>query len=87
MSENEVVEKVSHYLKSQHPGGADLQALSQGVRHEEDWWYIPVRPSHEPPRRYEYYEALANAETEMLTQENIIVLLLPTPPEEHALAA
>ena len=64
-----------------------MEALTQGVRHEQDWWYVPVRPSLEPPRRYEYYEALADVETNMLTQENIIVLLLPTSPEEEAVAA
>jgi hypothetical protein len=86
-SEQEVVEKVRKYLKDKHPGGANLEALSQGVRHEQEWWYVPVQPDIRPPRRYEYYEALADVELNMLKQEKVTVLLLPTPPEEEAIAA
>ena len=59
VSGTEIVEIAGRYLKDKHPGGATLEALTKGVRHEQDWWYVPVRPSFEPPRRYEYYEALA----------------------------
>ena len=52
MSEKEIVESVARYLKDKHPGGATLEALMQGVRHEQNWWYAPVRPSFEPPRQY-----------------------------------
>ncbi|MDQ2798474.1 MAG: hypothetical protein M3Y13_02390 [Armatimonadota bacterium] len=76
-----VVEAVQQRLQVRHPGGANLTALPQSVRHEQDWWYVNVRPDKEPPKQFEYYEALAEVETEMLTQENIIVLLLPTPAE------
>jgi len=86
MSEQDVVELVGRYLKDKHPGGATLEALAQGVRHEQDWWYVPVRPSIEPARRYEYYEALADVETDMETQEHVTVLLLPTPPEKESMA-
>ena len=87
MSEREIVELVGRYLKDKHPGGADLEALPEGVRHEQDWWYVPVRPSVEPARRYEYYEALADAETDLETKENVTVLLLPISPEEEAIVA
>lgn len=87
LSKQEVVEKVRKYLKDKHPGGANLEALFQGVRHEQDWWYVRVQPDIRPPRRYEYYEDLADVELNMLKHENIIVLLLPTPPEEEAIAA
>ena len=59
LSDEDVVEIAGRYLKDKHLGGAMLEALAQGVRHEQDWWYVPVRPSLEPPRQYEYYEALA----------------------------
>lgn len=57
-SNEEVVEIVARYLKDKRPSGATLEALTQGVRHEQDWWYVPVRPSFEPPRRYEYTNLL-----------------------------
>ncbi len=81
MSEKEIVEIVGRYLKDKHPGGVTLEALAQGVRHEQDWWYVPVRPSVEPARRYEYYEALANVEAALEESEHLTVLLLPTAPE------
>jgi hypothetical protein len=81
MSEKEIVEIVGRYLKDKYPGGATLEALAQGVRHEQDWWYVPVRPSVEPERRYEYYEALADVENALEESEHLTVLLLPTAPE------
>jgi hypothetical protein len=81
MSEKEIVEIVGRYLKDKHPGGATLEALAQGIRHEQDWWYVPVRPSVEPVRRYEYYEALADVEASLEESEHLTVLLLPTAPE------
>ena len=81
MSEKEIVEIVARYLKDKHPGGATLEALTQGVRHEQDWWYVPVRPSAEPARRYEYYEALADVEAALEDSEHLTVLLLPADPE------
>ena len=83
MSEKEIVEIVGRYLKDKHPGGATLEDLAQGVRHEQDWWYVPVRPSFEPPRRYEYYEALADIEGALEDAEHLTVLLLPTFPLER----
>jgi len=81
MSEKEIVEIVGRYLQDKHPGGATLEALTQGVCHEQDWRYVSVRPSVEPQRRYEYYEALADVENALEEGEHLTVLLLPTAPE------
>ncbi len=83
LSDKEAVEIAGRYLKDKHPGGATLEALKQGARHEQDWWYVPVRLSFEPPRRYEYYEALADAEGELEDTEHLTVLFLPTAPENE----
>lgn len=74
-----VLEAVQRRLQHRHPDGANLEVVSQGVRHEQDWWYISVRPDKEPAKDWEYFEALAEVETEMLTQENILVLMIPAP--------
>ncbi len=74
-----VLEAVQRRLQQRHPDGANLEVVPQGVRHEQDWWYISVRPDREPARDWEYFEALAEVETEMLTQENILVLMVPAP--------
>ncbi len=68
MSEKEIVEIVGRYLKDKHPD-------------EQDWWYVSVRPSVEPERRYEYYEALADVENALEEAEHLTVLLLPTAPQ------
>ncbi len=83
ISETEIVEIAGRYLKDKHPGGAPLEALTQGVRHEQDWWYVHVRPSFEPPRQYEYYKALADTEGELEDTEHLTVLFLPTAPEDR----
>ena len=83
VSGTEIVEIAGRYLKNKQPGGATLEALTQGVRHEQDWWYVPVRPSFEPPRRYEYYEALADVESALQDMEHLTVLFLPTAPENE----
>ncbi len=80
LTDQEIAEILGHYLKDKHPAGVNLEALTQGVRHEQDWWYVPVRPSSEPVRRYEYYEALADVEAALEESEHLTVLLLPTAP-------
>lgn len=78
LTEQQVIDAVDKYLKDHHPGGADLKTLAHGIRHEQEWWYVPVRPSVQPSKRYEYYEALAEVENEMQKSEGITVLLVPT---------
>ncbi|HIE27847.1 TPA: hypothetical protein EYP66_11225 [Candidatus Poribacteria bacterium] len=56
-----VAEAVSKYIKDCHPGGATLEVVEEGIRKEHYWWYVPVLPSVEPPKLFEYYEALALA--------------------------
>ena len=87
MTEQEVIDAVRKYIKDQHPGGAVLEVLTEGVRHDQDWWYVSVRPDFQPPKRFEYYEALAAAEEELQRLENLTVLLVPLVPEEAELAA
>lgn len=83
MDDKEIAEIVGRYLKGKHPGGVTLEALAQGVRHEQDWWYVPVRPSVEPARCYEYYEVLADVEAALEESEHLTVLLLPSTPADE----
>ncbi len=86
-TEQQVIDAVSKHLKNQHPGGAELKVLARGIRHEQEWWYVPVRPNVQPARRYEYYEALAEVENELQKSEGITVLLVPTVAEAELEAA
>jgi len=83
MDEKEIVEIVGRHLKGKHPCGVTLEALAQGVHHEQDWWTVPVRASVEPARRYEYYEALADVEAALEESEHLTVLLLPSTPADE----
>jgi hypothetical protein len=80
VNERDVIMAVREQIKDKHPGGATLEVLEQGIRHEQDWWYVPIRPSVEPPKRYEYYEALAEVEKDLVVLNHLTVLLIPTPP-------
>ena len=75
-----VIAAVRKLLKSRNPGGVTLDVVPAGVRQDQEWWYVPVRPSAQPPKRYEYYEALAEVETELQKSEHITVLLVPAAP-------
>lgn len=86
-TEEQVIEAVRKHIKDHHPGGAILEVLTKGVRHEQDWWYVMIRPDKQPPKRYEYYEALAEAEVEIRKTERLTVLLVPVSPEEEFTAA
>ena len=74
-----VVEAVRRHIQDRHPGGVTLEVIPEGVRHDQEWWYVPIRPSKRPPKRYEYYEALACIENDVQRQENLTVLLVPGP--------
>jgi len=76
-----VAEAVRKYIRDQHPGGATFEVMAQGIRKEHYWWYVPVRPSVEPVKRYEYYEALADVEEALTEHENLTVFLVPLSPE------
>jgi len=76
-----VAKAVRKYIKDRHPGGATLEVVEQDIRKEEYWWQVPVRPSIEPRKRYEYYEALADVEGEVEEKENLTVFLVPLAPE------
>ena len=80
----QVVNAVRKHIEDKHPGGATLEVLPQGVRQDREWWYVPVRPDIQPPKRFEYYEALATVEQEVQKFENMTVLLVPTIPEASA---
>ncbi len=77
-----VVASVRRLLKSRHPGGVTLEVVPDGVRQDQDWWYVPVRPSAQPAKRYEYYETLAEVENELQKSEQVTVLLVPAAPPD-----
>jgi hypothetical protein len=76
-----VAEKVAEYLKECHPGGVTLEVDPDGVVKGEFEWRVRVRPSHEPPKPMEYYEALTDIEMELEEREHLNVFLVPSDPK------
>ena len=81
-----VAEKVREYLKDCRPGGITLEVVEPGVRKEEHWWYVPIRPSAWPAKMFEYYEALAEVEEQLEEREHLKVLLASGEPEAAMVA-
>jgi hypothetical protein len=81
-----VAQVVSDYLRDCHPGGVTLEIDEQGIHKVLCQWRVPVRPSVEPMKRYEYYEALSDVEVELHERENLNVFLVPSDPEHSAAA-
>ncbi len=77
----QVIDAVLSRVADRHPGGANLTVLEQGVRHDQDWWYVPIQPDKQPAKRYEYYETLAEIENELQRDENMTVLFVPVRPD------
>lgn len=77
----QVIDAVRRHLSGKHPGGAILEVVPEGIRQDREWWYVPVRPSIRLTKRFEYYEVLAEVESELQKTENLTILLLPTIPE------
>jgi hypothetical protein len=78
MTEEQLVALVRAELQKHRPGGAALDIGPGPIRRQEEYWYVPVMPSVEPPKTFEYYEALAEVEGALEEREQIHVLLVPT---------
>ncbi len=77
MSKEQVLELIQERLQYQHPGGVNLAVVAQGIRHENNTWYVPVLPSAQPSSTFEYYDALADVETQLSLDEQLNVWLIP----------
>ncbi len=75
---------VQNHLKDHHPGGAILEVIEHKIYNDQGCWYIPIRPSIEPSRTLEYFEALAEVENDVLDDDGITVLLIPVYADEQS---
>ena len=86
MNKEQVAQLVRARLQAHHPGGVAIEVVDDLIRQENGCWRVPVQPSAQPPRTFEYYEALADVETDLSENERLNVWLVPTMPEESAAA-
>ena len=56
-----------------------FEARNEGLRHENDWWFVPVHVSRPLPntRRFETYSQFAELESALQEKSNLQVVLIP----------
>ncbi len=87
MTKKDVGEIVQKYLEEQeYAEGFSVSVLDSEIRRERGFWYVPVMPNVQPRKIYAYYEALAEVEGKLDENDGLDVLLVPTIPEEAAIA-
>jgi hypothetical protein len=86
ITQSEIAQKVRESIRDRHPGGVTLEVVEQGIRKVDYWWRVPVRPSAWPEKMFEYYEALAEVESEIQEKEHLNILLSTSEPSEASLA-
>jgi len=77
MSKEQIAELVRRYAEAEEPQELRIEVLDAGVRPDGDGWYVPVRALVDLPKRYPYYEKLADIEEHLRQDENLDVLLVP----------
>ena len=77
-SKDDVLSLAKEYLKRYQPGDYSVEIVPDGVREEDDWWYIVVRPSRDDIKRYPYYEMLGEVEEELRQKKQINVMFVPS---------
>lgn len=73
---------VRDYLKGRRPGDVSLEVVEDGIIQMNGWWRVPVRPNAWPAKRYEYYEELAEIETQMHEDQHLDILISTAEPLE-----
>ena len=69
---------VEKYLEPNQPSSYRLNVV--GMRRDNDWYYVVVQPSRDDIRSYDYYNILAEVESEIEQTENVNILLVPALP-------
>lgn len=72
---------IADELRKTQVGDVSFTLVGDELERRDGTWYVPVRPSGEPPNMYQYYEALADVETELSERHDLHVWLVPTAPD------
>jgi hypothetical protein len=77
LTRQDVGKKVEQSLANHHRPGWRIEVVKKGIHQEDNWWYVPVRPDQDTRQTIQYYDLLAEVETELQDAENINILLVP----------
>jgi hypothetical protein len=84
IGKSKVLELVNQYLRKSskaHLGQITVSAVPEQVERRNGCWNIGVRPSSQPRKLYEFYEALVDAEMELDEKHDLNVWLVPDYPK------
>jgi len=80
LTPRQVVSLARKYLEPHQPQNYRLEVAEDGLKKDDDWWYVLVQPSRQDVRSYDYYGRLAEAEIDLKDSEKVNVLLVPVLP-------
>ena len=80
LTARQVVKLAKKYLDPHQPDRYKLIVRDDGVKQDDDWWYVLVQPDREDIPAYDYYGRLAEAEINLKDAEHVNVLLVPVLP-------
>lgn len=68
---------VRRHLEGERFADLHMTVLEDGLREDDGWWYVPVKPG-QPFRRSDlYYAVLGDLEQEIDEEEGLNILLVP----------
>jgi hypothetical protein len=77
MKAAQIVQLVNGHLATQKYADLQMEVLVDGVRHDANWWYVPIRPTRPFARTDQYYAVLADLEQDIEDAEGLNILLVP----------
>ncbi len=77
LSEAEVLTRLRDYLTHHPIPGILLEPVPEGVRRDDNWYYVPILLKAGEPAAYQYYDLLIDIEEQFRQQEHLNVLLVP----------
>ena len=80
MTRGEIAQRIHERLQGARFAGVTLEVMENDIRRFDDWWRVPVRPNAWPTRMFEYYEALAELESDLQENDGINVLFATAEP-------
>lgn len=86
VDKNEIIAKVQECLTAERPAELlfDPEIRPEGVRSEEDWWYITITAPDDPATRHLFYQMLARAERKIGDGADLKVVFVPVGGAEQA---
>ena len=80
LSAEKLAALVQRYLEPHQASDYRLNVMADGVRQEDDWWYVVVQPDKSDVRAYDYAARLSEAEQDLQDKEHLNVLFVPVMP-------